>query len=795
MAATKKISELVTASPLTGVELVPIVQGGQTVQSNADAFKAFSVAGVEAEVSTLDIRVTSLESNVAAVSVLTTFTQTGTGAVLRSGQDKMRDIINAKDFGVVGDGIADDTDALRRAVTAAAGRTLVLTGTFLVKGTVTVASSNTRIIGDGLAKIVADKGTAWTTGQPVLDIRGPGPATGTTLSADISATSTTFTVASAANFAPGTFMQISSNAEYWSGIAGDPGFQTISKRELNCVRSVSGNVITPEWGFADTYSVSGFTVTITPYTFLENVKVEGVEFYGTGNGNSNTTTNMPMAVHTIYVNDFTMTRCRIENFQNTAAELEFTNNARITNNEIAGRDLTDSSNLPTVSDWFYGVVFNGSTNWVFSNNTCQYLRRAVDAGGTSGFPISRHGVVANNTAISCGNGYGTHFCEDVVFVGNVATDCESGIYFRGKNGYFIGNTFESTAATTSAAGILIGGDDGTNYAENPSAGRIVIANNILRTRVQGIRIRVDVDSVSITGNTIYGGNSYGIAFDGKRTKDVIIANNHLDLTTRTASRGGIAVLNTASRIVELRNITINGNRIKNGEEQIRIEGPIARTNAATNIIIKENTFDNAVSIARVLRLTDGYFGKNIVFRDNLVGAPVTVGNTFLDVNSYFFEQTPDLGDNAFWDYNQQVIGFAPPGGGGVPPTLQTRLSAVVGQRFINSAPTPGGYMGWVCTSAGTYGNLATVNGGVAITGDITSGTDQLTVSSNTNNALYIGAFITIAGAGVAGAALTTQVTAVSGLTITVANNASTTVVGAAITYTVPVLKGFGLIET
>ena len=765
--ADVKISQLPPAStPLSGAELVPVVQSGQTVQTT-----------------------------VGAVTAQTPFLQTGMGAVVRTGLSKMQDIINAKDFGAAGDGVTDDTAALQRAVTAAAGRTLVLTGTFLVKGTITLSSSNTRIIGDGLAKIVADKGTAWTTGQPVLDIRGPGPGTPTTLTASITSTSTTFTVASAANLSPGTFIQISSNAEYWSGIDDDPGYRTINKRELNCVRSVSGAVVTPEWGFADTYSVSGFTVTVTPYTFIENVKVEGVEFYGTGNGNLDTTANMPMAVHTIYVNDFTLTRCRIENFQNTAAQIEFTNNSRVINNELTGRDLTDPSNLPTVSDWFYGVVYNGSTNWVFSNNTCQYLRRAVDAGGSFGFPISRNGVVANNTAMSCGNGYGTHFCEDIVFVGNVATDCESGIYFRGKNGYFVGNTFESVAVTTSAAGILIGGDDGTNYAQNPSAGRIVIANNILRTRVQGIRIRVDVDSASITGNTIYGGASYGIAFDGKRTKDVIIANNHIDLTTRTASRGGIAVLNTASRIVELRNITINGNRIKNGEEQIRIEGPVDRANAATNIIMKENTFDNDVTIARVLRLMNGYFGKNIVFRDNLVGAPVTVGNTFLDVNSYFFEQTPDLGDNAFWDYNQQVIGFAPPGGGGVPPTLQTRLSAIVGQRFINSAPASGGYMGWVCTSSGTYGNLTTTNGGVAITGDITSGTDQLTVSSNTNNALYIGAFITIAGAGVAGAALETQVTNVSGLTITVADNASTTVAGAAISYTAPVLKGFGLIET
>jgi hypothetical protein len=67
MAGTKKISELPVAAALTGAELVPVVQGGKTVRSTADAIKTFNVGQIDAEVSTLDIRVTNLESNVAAV--------------------------------------------------------------------------------------------------------------------------------------------------------------------------------------------------------------------------------------------------------------------------------------------------------------------------------------------------------------------------------------------------------------------------------------------------------------------------------------------------------------------------------------------------------------------------------------------------------------------------------------------------------------------------------------------------------------------------------------------------------
>lgn len=92
-----KISELPVAStPLTGAELLAVVQNGVTSQASADAVSDTVLA----------------EFSASDGSSLVGFLQAGTGATARAAQAKLRDLVSVKDFGAVGDGVTDDAGAV-----------------------------------------------------------------------------------------------------------------------------------------------------------------------------------------------------------------------------------------------------------------------------------------------------------------------------------------------------------------------------------------------------------------------------------------------------------------------------------------------------------------------------------------------------------------------------------------------------------------------------------------------------------------------------------------------------------
>lgn len=106
-----------------------------------------------------------------------------------------------------------------------------------------------------------------------------------------------------------------------------------------------------------------------------------------------------------------------------------------------------------------------------------------------------------------------------------------------------------------------------------------------------------------------------------------------------------------------------------------------------------------------------------------------------------------------------------------------------GDIVYDTTPSASGFIGFVCTTSGTFGTL---NSG-ATTGGITIGTTLLVVNSATG--LTEGCYITIAG--VSGIK---QVTAISGLNITITTSADATVAAAPVAFSAAVYKTWGPIS-
>lgn len=85
----------------------------------------------------------------------TTYLPAGTGAVESNVRAKLREFVSAKDFGAVGDGVTDDTNALSNFLTASSGKiALIPAGTYKTTARIDVGFDNCEIVGVPGATII-----------------------------------------------------------------------------------------------------------------------------------------------------------------------------------------------------------------------------------------------------------------------------------------------------------------------------------------------------------------------------------------------------------------------------------------------------------------------------------------------------------------------------------------------------------------------------------------------------------------------------------------------------------------
>jgi hypothetical protein len=148
--ANVTISELPAATtPLSGTELLVVDQNGATkkvaVGGAIPASQIINTPSGTIAATTVQGAVNEIVSDLAASSgsSLVGFLQAGTGAVARTAQAKMRDVVSVKDFGAVGDGVTVDTAFVQAAIDAMAnGGTICFPNGTYRCGALTVGNAN-----------------------------------------------------------------------------------------------------------------------------------------------------------------------------------------------------------------------------------------------------------------------------------------------------------------------------------------------------------------------------------------------------------------------------------------------------------------------------------------------------------------------------------------------------------------------------------------------------------------------------------------------------------------------------
>lgn len=141
------VKDLVSVSGTWYVAVVPHTSSATFVADTESYWRVYQGA--------LSSDVDLVRSDLAAASGagMLGWIQSGAGAASRFTQDKLRESVSVKDFGAVGDGVANDTAAFIAALAVGASRIYIPNGTYLIASTLSIPT-NVVLYGDGSGSIV-----------------------------------------------------------------------------------------------------------------------------------------------------------------------------------------------------------------------------------------------------------------------------------------------------------------------------------------------------------------------------------------------------------------------------------------------------------------------------------------------------------------------------------------------------------------------------------------------------------------------------------------------------------------
>lgn len=431
---------------------------------------------------------------------------------------------------------------------------------------------------------------------------------------------------------------------------------------------------------------------------------------------------------------------------------------------------------------FHGVKINGALNVRLTNNTfteCGF--DGIGIGGSGGLPgapqYTEKVVIDSNIFDNIFNGSNIQVFVDKSIVSNNIFKKSTITFGQPCNKVVVSgnivdltNTYGYTNSDQND-GVFIEGDTDVvitgNVIREAGGNGIYVLGSEVFTPSPPTTTQLPIRRVLIDGNIIYAAVERGIqikgsSFDGLQIGSTItISNNQID----ASGNDGVVLLTTD-------NFKIADNTISNSF----LNG--VSVSASKNGLISNNKITNSGQIS-----ANSYYGVkmdqntfNVDFHNNQIFDTSGVWTTrfaFLD------DTLNNSVRSNIKSWNNRLIGIS---GSGAPNGIPALGTFNIGDQTQNFDPDPTEYMGWVCTTAGTFGTL------VGITGSTASG--QFTLVVNTTTGLEVGDYITIVG--VTGIK---RITSIVGTTVLLDLACDATTAGAAVAYSTPVFKGFGLIQT
>lgn len=420
--------------------------------------------------------------------------------------------------------------------------------------------------------------------------------------------------------------------------------------------------------------------------------------------------------------------------------------------ECAYNKVINNTSVNGIND---GIYVFGVGNLISGNHIYRTGATAIvinnDTNPDTGLETSRDNIITGNFVQSAGRNDGAH------------SQC---IVAWGKNNQVEGNKVVLENPATFPNPFM--GAFGLNGEGAVLSGNSVSSKDGLVAGDHLTFVSLGKGSVNIVGNTIQ--NVFKILELGN-TMDIDRVNFSNNLV-RDFNYGIMVSGTTRAKYWTVNNNTFSGfiNNALNLNGDIAYPVPIHWT-VNGNQFIGNGATARGISLTRAGRLTvnnNSFSGLRAY--DAVMDEPDAVGPIFGEGNS-----SDGLATNASTAYTVKNHAKRYPSTG---PTVGSWRADEIA--WIRDAAS-GAKIGNLCTVSGTLGTLS------GVTGTITTGTATLTV--NTAAGLYPGCYITIAG--VTGAK---KVTAVSGTAVTIDSNADATVNGAAVAYSAPTFKTWGVIS-